>query len=206
MAPKKKGFIAMAPSTSTAPDAARSGGRIDAGGGGGGPELPRRSGDPSRTSNRSKDGAVLPTGGTAASKDVAAPSRMTASAHAPRPSQVTRDVQPHDVGGSRRPHEKTPAHHSQCAQGQDPRQPAGGSRARVQSRDGAPSNPVRSLSTSRSSHLSPPPTRAEALARAQLLLDFPPAAEKLDEWRATIQSLLSLADNDTPQQGEPSRR
>ena len=146
---------------------------------------------------------MLPTGGAAASKDVAAPSRTTASAHAPRPSQVARDVRPHDVGGSRRSHGKTPV---QETRDQDPRQPAGGSRALVRDRDGAPSNPVRSLSTSRSSHLSPPPTRAEALARAQLLLDFPPAPEKLEEWRATIQSLLSLADDVEPQQGEPSRR
>ena len=38
----------------------------------------------------------------------------------------------------------------------------------------------------------------QKLWRAQLLLDFPPAAEKLDEWRATIQSLVGVANNDEP--------
>ena len=38
----------------------------------------------------------------------------------------------------------------------------------------------------------------EALARAQLLLDFPPAAEKLDEWRATIRSLIAITNKDDP--------
>ena len=44
--------------------------------------------------------------------------------------------------------------------------------------------------------LSPPPTPAEALAHAQLLLDFPPAAERLDEWRATVWSLVGIANKD----------
>ena len=44
-----------------------------------------------------------------------------------------------------------------------------------------------------SSHRSPlpPTTPTEALVRAQLLLDYPPTADKTDEWRATIQSLIS---------------
>ena len=52
---------------------------------------------------------------------------------------------------------------------------------------------------SRSSHRSPlpPTTPAEALARAQLLLDYPPTADKTDEWRATIQSLIGFANDDT---------
>ena len=52
---------------------------------------------------------------------------------------------------------------------------------------------------SRSSHRSPlpPTTPAEALARAQLLLDYPPTADKTDEWRATIQSLIGFANGDT---------
>jgi hypothetical protein len=44
------------------------------------------------------------------------------------------------------------------------------------------------------------------LARAQLLLDFPPAPKKLEEWRAAIQSLIGFANGDGPQQAEPSRR
>src|SRR4051812_39563076 len=35
---------------------------------------------------------------------------------------------------------------------------------------------------------------SEAMAWAQLLLRFPPAAEQMDEWRATIQSLLGFAE------------
>ena len=54
--------------------------------------------------------------------------------------------------------------------------------------------------------LSPPPTPAEALARVQLLLDFPPAAEKLDEWRATIRSLVPIANKDDPRPAGPSGR
>ena len=38
-----------------------------------------------------------------------------------------------------------------------------------------------------------PSTPAEALARAQLLLDFPPAADKAEDWRATIQSQIGRA-------------
>ena len=42
--------------------------------------------------------------------------------------------------------------------------------------------------------------------RAQLLLDFPPAAEKLDEWRATIRSLVAVANKDDPRPAGPSGR
>ena len=52
-----------------------------------------------------------------------------------------------------------------------------------------------------------PPTPAEALAHAQLLLDFPPTAGKLDEWRATIRSLVAVANKDEPcPVGPPGRR
>lgn len=55
--------------------------------------------------------------------------------------------------------------------------------------------------------MSLPPTPAEALARAQLLLDFPPAAEKHEEWRAIIQSLnYWFANKDGHQEAGPSRR
>ena len=43
--------------------------------------------------------------------------------------------------------------------------------------------------------------------RAQLLLDFPPATGKLDEWRATIRSLVAVANKDEPSPvGPPGRR
>ena len=37
-------------------------------------------------------------------------------------------------------------------------------------------------------------------------LDFPPAAEKLDEWRATIRSLVAVANKDDPRPAGPSGR
>src|SRR3954464_2820712 len=62
---------------------------------------------------------------------------------------------------------------------------------------------VRSRSASRSVKVSLPPTPAEALARAQLLLDYPPTTGKLDEWRATIRSLVAVANKDEPVRWSP---
>ena len=45
--------------------------------------------------------------------------------------------------------------------------------------------------TQSTSSSSMPSTTLEAMARAQLLLRFPPAVEQMDEW-ATIQSLLGF--------------
>nr|XP_020163445.1 guanine nucleotide-binding protein G(s) subunit alpha isoforms XLas-like [Aegilops tauschii subsp. strangulata] len=54
---------------------------------------------------------------------------------------------------------------------------------------------VRSQAIVRSTSSTPiPSTTTEAMARAQLLLRFSPAAEQMDEWRATIQSLLGFAE------------
>ena len=55
---------------------------------------------------------------------------------------------------------------------------------------------------SHTSRRSPPPpkTPEEALARAQLLLDYPPAPDKIDDWRATIQSLIGFANGYKPRQ------
>ena len=95
----------------------------------------------------------------------------------------------------------------QGAQDQHARQRAGTSGTRSPGRGTAPSNIVRSPSISRSSHRSPlpPTTPAEALAQAQLLLDYPPAEDKLDQWRATIQSLIGYANGDTPRQPSASQ-
>nr|XP_020153718.1 protein transport protein sec31-like [Aegilops tauschii subsp. strangulata] len=58
---------------------------------------------------------------------------------------------------------------------------------------------VRSRTTVRStSSTSMPSTAMEAMARAQLLLKFQPAAEQMDEWRATIQSLLGFVEAEGP--------
>lgn len=47
----------------------------------------------------------------------------------------------------------------------------------------------------RSTSSSPmPSTASEAMARAQLLLRFPPATDQMDKWRATIQSLIGFAE------------
>jgi len=97
-------------------------------------------------------------------------------------------------------------HRSRDEGAQHVRRSAGKNGTQPLGRGRAPSNVVRSQSAPRSTQLSPPPTPAEALARAQLLLDFPPAAEKLDEWRATIRSLVGVANQDEPRPAGPSGR
>lgn len=49
-------------------------------------------------------------------------------------------------------------------------------------------------------------TAVEALARSQLLLNFPPTVDKMDEWKATIQSLLGFAEINKSPHAEPSQR
>src|SRR3954470_1058759 len=49
-------------------------------------------------------------------------------------------------------------------------------------------------------------SEVEALARAQLLLDFPPTTGKLDKMRATIRSLVAVANKDEPSPAEPPGR
>src|SRR3954469_19290248 len=126
---------------------------------------------------------------------------------APRPSQEARNQQRTGTHGTIRSLDPDRAGGSQGAQGQHAHEHAGTSVARLPGPGSAPSNVVRSSSTSRSSRHSPPlpPTLAEALARAQLLLDYPPTMDKLDGWRATIQSLIGFANGDTPRQPSASQ-
>src|SRR3954463_1525212 len=95
---------------------------------------------------------------------------------APRPSQEARNQRRTGTHGAIRSLDPDRAGGSQGAQGQQANQRAGTSVARLPGPDTAPSNVVRSSSTSRSTRHSPPlpTTPAEALARAQLLLDYPP--------------------------------
>ena len=97
--------------------------------------------------------------------------RTSVSVDAPRPSQHTTTPQRHTTGGGIRLLGQ--GHTGGSRDAPDPR--PGTSKAKAPARDPAPSNAVRSPSVSRSSHRSPafPTTPAEALARAQLLLDFP---------------------------------
>src|SRR3954470_13184807 len=143
-------------------------------------------------------------GGTGAVEPVLGPAT---SELAPRPSQEARNQQRHGTHGTIRSLDPDRAGGSQGAQDQHAIQRAGTSVARLPGPGAAPSNIVRSSSTSRSSRRSPPlpATLAEALARAQLLLDYPPAADKLDGWRATIQSLIGFANDDTPRQHSASQ-
>src|SRR6187399_1006801 len=197
---KKKASEAPAPSASIPPPPEPTAGGVDAGG--------RTDVDEgTHGAARSKDKVALPIGGVAGSHDDRAHYRTSASVHAPRPSQEARDRQRHGTHGTIRLLGQNQAGGSRDAQDQHARQHAGTSKARSPGRDTAPSNIVRSPSISRSSHRSPPlpATPAEALARAQLLLDFPPAADKADDWRATIQSLIAFANGDTPQQPTTSR-
>ena len=184
MPPKKKTSAAAVPSTSIPPPPEQTGGGVDAGG---------------RTDI--DEGAH----GAARSKDKAA--QTSASVHAPRPSQEAQDRQRHGIRSAIRLLDQDRAGGSRGAQDQHARQHAGTSEARSPGRDTAPSNIVRSPSISRSSHRSPlpPTTPAEALARAQLLLDYPPTEDKIDGWRATIQSLIGFANGDTPRQPSMSQ-
>src|SRR3954468_14780532 len=131
----------------------------------------------------------------------------TESELAPRPSQEARNQQRLGTHGTIRSLDPDRAGEAQDAQGQHAHQRAGTSVARLPGPGAAPSNVVRSSSTARSTRHSPPlpTTPAEALARAQLLLDYPPAADKLDGWRATIQSLIGFANGDTPRQPSASQ-
>ena len=183
MPPKKKDSEAAIPSASLSPPPEQTGGGVDAGG--------RMGVD---------EGALS----AAKSKDKAA--QTSASMRAPRPSQEARDQQRHGVRSAIRPLGQDQAGGSRGAQDQHARQHAGSSEVRSPGRGTAPSNVVRSPSTPHSSHRSPPPptTPAEALARAQLLLDYPPTADKTDEWRATIQSLIGFANGDTARQPSTS--
>src|SRR6187401_736049 len=129
--------------------------------------------------------------------------RTSVSVDAPRPSQRTTTQQRRGTGGTIRLLGQGQTGGSRDAPDHRP----GTSKVRSPGREAAPSNPVRSPSISRSSHRSPPlpSSPAEALARAQLLLDFPPAADKAEDWRATIQSLIAFANNASPQQPATSR-
>src|SRR3954468_19660289 len=130
-----------------------------------------------------------------------------ASELAPRPSQEARNQQRTGTHGAIRSLDPDRAGGSQGAQGQHAHQRAGTSVARLPGPGTAPSNIARSSSTSRSTRRSPPlpATPGEALARAQLLIDYPPTADKLDDWRATIQSLIGFANGDTPRQPSASQ-
>ena len=183
MPPKKKASAATVPSTSIPPPPEQSGGGVDADG---------------------RTGIDEGAHGAARSKDKAA--QTSAAVHAPRPSQEVREHQRYGTHGTMRLLDQDRAGESRRAQDQHAHQRAGTSEARSPGRDTSPSNIVRSPSISRSSHRSPlpPTTRAEALARAQLLLDYPPMSDKIDEWRATIQSLIGFANGDTPWQPSAS--
>ena len=206
MAPKKKTITAIGSSGAERPLPVRaSGGVVADGSRGAAREHPHRSGSQSLASGiirarddgphaaKSKDGAGPPAGGAGPSRGgVVLPTGAAATSKTPTPapmtrsSQVVRDEQRHHAGDPERRRGKSPVHHLRDEGGQHARRSAGENGVQPLGHDRAPSNVVRSRSASRSMQLSPPPTPAEPLARVQLLLDFPRAAEKLDEWRATI--------------------
>ena len=139
---------------------------------------------------------------------VASSSSLPALSPAPtaRSSQAARNEQRHHAEDPGHPSGKSHVHCPWDEGVQHARRSAGKNGTQPLGRDRAPSNVVRSRSAPRSTQLSPPPTPVEALVRAQLLLDFPPAAEKLDEWRATIRSLVAVANKDDPRPAGPSGR
>ena len=177
MPPKKKTLAAAAPFTSLPPPLEQTGGGMDAGGR---TDVDEEAHDAARSKNKA--------------------AQTLATVHVPRHSQEAQDQQRHGTRSAMRMIGQDQAGGSRGAQDQHARQHAGASGARSPGRDTAPSNIVRSSSTSRSSRRPPlpPTTPAEALARAQLLLDYPPTSDKIDEWRATIQCLIGFANGDTP--------
>src|SRR3990170_6191757 len=210
MPPKKKTSGAIGPSTSTPPVLEQMGGvvgsagRVDVDMGPSQPLVEQSFvGEGAHGTARSKEKAAPPAGGAANSQNIGA--RTPALVHTPHPSQDARDGQRHGASRARCSLGGDLAPRSQDGQGHQARQPAAAGGVRSLGRDNAPSNIVGSHSISRSSHRSPPATAAEALARAQLLLDFPPTADKLEDWRATIQSLIGFANGDVHQRPSASR-
>ena len=183
MPPKKKTSAAAAPSTSLPPPLEQTSGGMDASGR---KDVDEEAHDAARSKNKA--------------------AQTSATVHVPRHSQEAQDQQRHGTCSAILMIGQDQAGGSRGTQDQHARQRAGTSGARSPGRDTAPSNIVRSPSTSRSSRRPPlpPTTPAEALARAQLLLDYPPTANKIDEWRATIQSLIGFANGDTPRQPSTS--
>ena len=176
MPPKKKTSAAAAPSTSLPPPLEQTGGGMDAGGR---MDVDEEAHDAARSKNKV--------------------AQTSATIHVPRHSQEAQYQQRHGTCSAIRMIGQDQAGGSRGAQDQHARQRAGTSGARSPGRDTAPSNIVRSPSTSRSSRRPPlpPTTPAEALAQAQQLLDYPPTSDKIDERRATIQSLIGYANGYT---------
>ena len=186
MAPKKKTITAIVSSGAERPVPVWASGEVLAGGSQGtAREHPHRSGSQSLASGvvrarddgphaaKSKDGAGPPAGGAEPSKDGVVPpmggaatSKMPTPAPTTRSSQVVRGEQRHHAGDPGRRPGKSPARPSRDEGGQPARRGAGENGRQPQGLDRAPSNVVRSRSVSRSTQLLPPPTPAEALARA----------------------------------------
>jgi hypothetical protein len=102
------------------------------------------------------------------------------------------------------PHAALPVAHG--ATPPPPRPPVGEHEPRRHGCNEAPSGSARSRATPRSVLPAMPTTAAEAMARFQILLNFPPSPDKMDEWRTTIQSLINFADPGKTHDVGPSRR
>ena len=74
-----------------------------------------------------------------------------------------------------------------------------------QDRNGAPAGSARSRATSCSSCSNMPSIVTQEMAQAQMPLDFPLVADKMDKWRATIRSVIEFPDANRSQLAEPSR-
>ena len=177
MPPKKKPSEVAAPSTSILPPPPeQTGGGVDARGGAG-------ADGGTHVVTRSKNKAP----------------QASVTVQTPHPSQEVQGRQRPGAPSTVLALEQGQAGGSRDVRGQHARQHAGASEVRLPRRGVAPPNPVGSPSTSRSSRRSSPPppkTAEEALARAQLLLDYPPAPHKIDDWRMTIYSLIGFANGD----------
>lgn len=125
----------------------------------------------------------------------AAPTAGATVAHVSPPGQVDQTVV---LGGAT--NSRAPSTHYPAAQTVTPQLRGRGTTVV------AAAGTIRSKATMRPmSSTSTPSTASEAMARAQLLLRFPPMAEQMDECHATIQSLLGFAEAEGSRQAGPPR-
>ena len=122
----------------------------------------------------------------------AAPATGATAGRAPPPEQADPATVPNGATGPQAP---PPRHHAIQAAGSQQRR-----------RDAVVAGTVRSRAMMRSTSSSRmPSTATEAMARAQLLLRFPPVDDQMDEWRSTIQSLIGFAEAGGSQRAGPPR-
>lgn len=135
------------------------------------------------------------------SQEVRDPPRRTT----PRQSQEDHNPSRRNLEEPSRRHEHGSEHHSRNSEHPSCR-PAIDHQAPPPARDIVPPGPTKSQEPTHALVPIMPRKPAEAVAQAQVLLNFPPPAHQMEQWRATIQSLLSFANNNRSERGESLHR